>query len=63
MNGYSYHPYTVYSMLRALPATGEIVFLTSDVPPVYGVTSALFYPIRGQYSRYLQQTGFVAKQV
>ena len=25
MNGYSYHSYTVYSMLRALPAKGKLV--------------------------------------
>ena len=25
MNGDSYHSYTVYSMLRALPATGKLV--------------------------------------
>ena len=52
-------------MLRVLITDPrQTCFAASDVTPVYGVTPALFYPIRSQYLRNLQHwISFATRQV
>ena len=56
---FEYYFFTVQVARFTGPRQTFLFLATSDVTPVYGETAALFYPIRSQYSRNLQQPGLL----
>ena len=46
---------TKYVHVARFTGPRQTCFAVTEVTPMYGVTPAYFYPIRSQYSRYLQQ--------